>query len=118
MCFFFDKGVELQLNSRTETECNKNMEISCSICCSRGYNVKCDQCPIASAHEQQKSAILDARKAERQRKLQKLEEKRKLESLIDSARAIYRGVRIPSDIEKKSADLERLADLFIALKGL
>lgn len=118
MCFFFETGVERQLNSRTETEANKNMEISCSICCSRGYNVKCDQCPIASAHEQQKSAILDARKAERQRKLQRLEEKRKLEKLIDSAKSIYINVRIPSDIEKKSADLERLADLFITLKGI
>lgn len=117
MAFFFDNGVQKQLESTTETEANRNFAISCSICCSRGYNMKCAQCPIASANEQQKAAILDARKADRQRKARVTEEARKLNDIIQTAMKMYKDVRVPSDIEAKSVDLEKLADEFLKMKG-
>ena len=117
MCFFFNTGVQHQLDSITETECDRNMKISCNICCNRGYNMRCDQCPIASANEQQKAAILDARKIERARRQRVLKEQQKIKELISSATEIYADVKVPSDIERASADLEKLADAFLMLKG-
>lgn len=114
--FFFDTGIQKQLNSVTETECNRNFYISCSICCKRGYHMECDKCPISSAYEQQKSAILDARKAERQRKQRKFEKQQKIEDLVKIAEDIYAKIRCPKDVEKASADLEKLADAFLVIK--
>lgn len=116
MCFFLNEGVNRQLNSTTETEADKNFKISCRICCNRGIHMDCEHCPIASANEQQKSAILDARKIERQRKQRAYEEKQKIENLVASATEIYSSVRCPRDIEEASDELEKLADAFLIIK--
>lgn len=114
--FFFDEGVRRQLDSITETEADKNFKISCTICCKRGYKMDCDHCPIASANEMQKAAILDARKIERQRKQKIYEEQQKVNDIISSAMDIYADIRCPRDLEKVSADLEKLADAFLLIK--
>ena len=115
--FFFDIGVERQLNSTTETEANRNFSISCKICCGRGYHMDCEKCPIASANEQQKAAILDARKVERQQRQKKYEEKKAVEEMIKSAAEIYAKILCPRDFEKYGDDLEKLTDLFLKMKA-
>ena len=114
--FFFNTGVERQLNSLTETECDRNFRISCAICCNRGYHMDCDHCPIASANEQQKSAILDTRKLDRQRKQKRYEKEQEIAKLVETAREIYENIRCPKDVEKVSDDLEKLADAFLIIK--
>ena len=115
--FFFNIGVERQLNSTTETEANRNFSISCKICCSRGYNQKCENCPIASANEQQKAAILDARKVERQQRQKRYEEQKAVDEMIKSAAEIYAKILCPCDFEKYEDKLEELANLFMKLKS-
>ena len=114
--FFFDIGVERQLNSITETEANRNFSISCAICCTRGYSQKCENCPIASANEQQKAAILDARKAERQQRQKRYEEQKAVDEMIKSAAEIYTKIFCPRDFEKYENELEEIANLFMKLK--
>lgn len=114
--FFFDVGVERQLNSTTEAQCNKNFEISCAICCRKGYNVQCDSCPIASANEQQKAIILDMRKAERHLKQKRAETERKINSLIKTATDIYACFFSVQDFETHANELEKLADEFLKIK--
>lgn len=115
--FFFETGVERQLNSITESEANKNFEISCTICCMRGYNIRCEACAIASANQQQKAAILDARKIERKRKIKRKEEQEKIEKLVETAKKIYIQVQCTSDLEKYEKELEKIAEDFLKIKG-
>ena len=67
--FSVKKAIQYQLDSITETEADRNFEISCKICCQTGFNkTDCDHCPVASAHEQKCAAILDLRRIERERR--------------------------------------------------
>lgn len=49
---FFEHGVYRQQRSLTVGEANRNYKSSCKICCSKGYRMDCDRCPIENAHRQ------------------------------------------------------------------
>lgn len=51
MSRFQERGIEMQRESITRAEADRNMTRSCSICCSRGLCASCDGCPIAAAHK-------------------------------------------------------------------
>lgn len=43
-------GVQYQQDAITPQEAKKSFSLSCRICTSRGINMDCDRCQIASAH--------------------------------------------------------------------
>lgn len=47
---FFEKGADIQYRSLTVEQANKNYEKSCNICCSLGFRMRCERCPIEGAH--------------------------------------------------------------------
>lgn len=49
---FFEHGVHLQRNSRTVGQARVRYAVSCDQCCSRGFRMDCDRCPIANAHKE------------------------------------------------------------------
>lgn len=69
MFFSVKKAIEKQLDSITEKEAIRNFEISCKICCTSGFNIDCDHCPVQSAHEQKCASILDLRRIESGKKI-------------------------------------------------
>lgn len=50
LCFFEEKGIEIQYASRSRTEAIKNLGKSCDICGTQGKHVNCDRCHIKGAH--------------------------------------------------------------------
>ena len=47
---FIEYGAELQYFATTPARAQKAFATSCKICCTRGYQLDCDRCGIASAH--------------------------------------------------------------------
>lgn len=49
---FFEHGTHLQRASASVREANRRYGLSCNICCSRGYRMDCDRCPIAVSNKE------------------------------------------------------------------
>ena len=47
--YFYDNGVELQMNANSWWEAKRSYLYSCMLCCSRGGTMKCSNCPVRSA---------------------------------------------------------------------
>jgi hypothetical protein len=50
MTKFEQIGVNRQYDSASKYESDRNYNISCNICCSRGMHLNCDSCAISVAH--------------------------------------------------------------------
>lgn len=62
MTRFQETGVERQETAMTVKAAVRAFERSCDLCCCRGYQTPCDQCPIAVAHENRVEILKLARK--------------------------------------------------------
>lgn len=51
MSSFEQRGVDIQLNARTQDHAKESFERSCDICCLRGLRIDCDRCAIRVVHE-------------------------------------------------------------------
>lgn len=58
---FFEHGVYLQRNSANIQQANSRQDRSCSICCTRGFRMDCDRCPIEVAHKETVSLFRSSR---------------------------------------------------------
>lgn len=48
--YFYDKGVELQMQSNSWWQAKRNYLYSCMLCCTRNAGIcRCDHCPIREA---------------------------------------------------------------------
>lgn len=50
LCFFEEKGIKIQYDSRSIAEAVNNLKKSCHICYTQGKHVDCDRCRIKGAH--------------------------------------------------------------------
>lgn len=51
MTRFEEIRVSYQQNATSRRAAKRSFQISCNICCNRGYRIECDRCAIASSHE-------------------------------------------------------------------
>ena len=45
--YFVDEGIRRLRRSPDIVSARKSFDRSCSICCNRGYQIRCDQCKLA-----------------------------------------------------------------------
>lgn len=67
-------GSELQFDSGSLYEANRNFKYSCRLCCNRGFQIECDRCAIRHAHDIAVSVFEDI---EAERECKCAEERRK-----------------------------------------
>lgn len=78
MTRFEERGAELQGECTTIDEAVRSMNYSCRLCTTRGINIKCDQCCIATAHEQVCTILLDAEEAKYDNAMDRLAKNRRV----------------------------------------
>jgi hypothetical protein len=49
---FVDEGVRRIRRSPDEATARRSFDRSCAVCCTHGYQIRCDQCKIAEAFKQ------------------------------------------------------------------
>ena len=47
---FFEKGADIQYQSTSIQQADRNYNKSCDFCCSVGLRMRCEMCPIEGAH--------------------------------------------------------------------
>lgn len=47
---FFENGADIQYQSTSIRQADKNYNKSCNLCCSIGLRMRCEMCPIEGAH--------------------------------------------------------------------
>ena len=59
---FIQNSINKQQEAVTKKEALKMFSLSCNICCTRGIQIQCEQCPIKAAHELTMSVLDDIEK--------------------------------------------------------
>ena len=49
---FVDEGVRRIRQSLDAAAARRSFDRSCAVCCTHGYQIRCDKCKIANAYEQ------------------------------------------------------------------
>ena len=50
--FFIDEGIRRIKRSPDVESARRSFDRSCTVCCTHGYQIRCDQCKIANAFQQ------------------------------------------------------------------
>jgi hypothetical protein len=49
---FIDEGIRRIRRSQDPESARRSFDRSCSVCCTHGYQIRCDQCKVANAFDQ------------------------------------------------------------------